>query len=73
MGFEPEHMATGRALLTDAERRYLTGAEGEQRKYEAASRVRSRIHDVLVKDIEHLKEYHPELYQELHEEVCADE
>jgi hypothetical protein len=63
-------MATGRALLTETEKEYLAGKEGDQRKYEAASRVRKRINEELSDDIEVLEENHPDLLEELREVVC---
>lgn len=60
-----------RALLTDGERRHISGESGNnQRKYEAVSRVRSRIEEELVTDVEILEEHHPELLEELREVVC---
>lgn len=65
-------MATGRALLTNGERDYLRGEAGDQRKYEARSRVRSRFFGPLADDIELLEEHHPDLLDELREVVCSD-
>lgn len=63
-----------RALLTDGERRHISGESGEeQRKYEAVSRVRSRIDGELRRDIEILEENHPDLLAELREVVCTDQ
>lgn len=71
---DPEGMAQGRALLTDGERRHISGESGnDQRKYEAVSRVRSRIEDELTEDVELLEEHHPDLLAELREVVCTDE
>jgi hypothetical protein len=63
-------MTTGRALLTDREKDYLRGEEGDQRKYEAVSRVRRRIQTVLSEDIDVLEETKPELLEELRSVVC---
>ena len=68
-----ESMARGRALITEGERRQLAGEKGEQRRYEAVSRVRARIRDELPNDVEALKEHHPDLLEELREVVCPDE
>jgi len=57
-------MATGRALLTDAERAYLAGEHGVQRKYEARSRVRARISGPLAEDIAFLAAEHPDFVEE---------
>jgi len=60
-----------RALLTDAERRHISGESGrDQLKYEAVSRVRSRVQEELTKDVAVLEENHPELLEELREVVC---
>lgn len=73
-GSNPQGMAQGRALLTDGERRHISGESGNnQRKYEAVSRVRSRIEDELTEDVDVLQEHHPELLAELRAVVCNDE
>ncbi len=66
-------MARGRALLTETEREQIAGKHGDQRKYEAISRVRSRIQEELSKDMELFEEHKPELADELREAVCEDE
>ncbi|MCU4799617.1 hypothetical protein OB920_04425 [Halobacteria archaeon HArc-gm2] len=66
-------MAKTRAILTETERQQISGEHGNNRKYQAASRVRSRIEDELQTDIEILRKNHPELYQELREVVCEPE
>jgi hypothetical protein len=66
-------MARGRALLTETEREQIAGEHGDQRKYEAVSRVRARIQEELSKDIELFEEYKPELADELCETVCEQE
>jgi hypothetical protein len=61
-----------RALLTDGERRHISGqSDKEQRKYEAVSRVRARIDEELTTDVELLEEHHPELLNELRDVVCT--
>jgi hypothetical protein len=63
-----------RALLTDAERRHISGESGnDQLKYEAVSRVRSRIDEELTTDVELLEEHHQDLLDELREVVCEEE
>ena len=63
-----------RALLTDRERKRIAGeSDDEQRRYEAVSRARRRIHEELPNDLELLKEHHPTLYDELVSVVCGDE
>jgi hypothetical protein len=63
-------MAKTRALLTETEREQIAGEHGDTRKYQAASRVRSRIEGELTIDVEILREHHPGLYDELREAVC---
>lgn len=63
-------MATGRGILTEGERKYLRGEASDQRKYEARSRVRTRIEEPLAEDIELLAEHHPDLLEELRAIVC---
>jgi hypothetical protein len=66
-------MAKTRALLTETEREQIAGDHGDSRRYQAVSRVRSRITDELTTDVEVLREHHPELYDELREVVCDGE
>jgi hypothetical protein len=66
-------MAKTRALLTETEREQIAGEHGDSRKYQAVSRVRSRIEDELATDVEVLLEHHPDLYEELQEVVCEPE
>lgn len=63
-------MAKQRALLTETERKQLRGEQGDQRRYEATSRIRRRLKDELTTDIQVLEESHPELLEELQEIVC---
>ena len=65
-------MTTGRALTTETQREYLAGEEGEQRMYEARSRIRARINGPLKDDIELFAEHAPGLLEELREVVCED-
>lgn len=57
--------------MTETEREYIADGD-EDRRYQAASRIRSRIHDELTADVELLKEHHPVLFEELREVVCDD-
>jgi len=66
-------MAKTRALLTETEREQIAGEHGDDRKYQAASRIRSRINDELATDVELLQKHHPDLYEELQEVVCESE
>jgi len=62
-----------RALLTKKERERIAGdTENEQRRYEAVSRARRRIHEELPGDLELLEKNHPTLYDELVSVVCGD-
>ena len=67
-------MARRRALLTDSERDLITEDDPEKpnRKYQAISRVRTKIEDELTQDVELLREHHPQLFEELQEVVCDD-
>ena len=65
-------MATGRALATETEREYLAGEHGDQRRYEAISRIRSRIQGPLADDLEEFDEHAPQLADELREVVCDE-
>jgi len=65
-------MATGRALTTETEREYLRGEHGEQRMYEARSRVKARINERLAEDVELFEEEAPSLLEELQQAVCED-
>lgn len=65
-------MAQSRALITEKEREHIAGEHGDRRKYEAVSRVRARINDELITDVEILEKHHPELFAELQETVCND-
>lgn len=63
-------MATGRALTTETEREYLRGEHGDQRMYEARSRVKARINKRLAEEVELFEEHAPEVLDELREVVC---
>ena len=74
MGANKEEMGRYRALMTDTDREYISekGDISDSQKYQAISRVRSRVNEELVKDIEILEEHHPELLEELREVVCDE-
>lgn len=62
-----------RALLTDAERRHISGeSDRDEYRYQAVSRVRRRIGEELTTDVEVLEEHHPALLAELRTVVCPD-
>ena len=65
-------MAKTRALLTATEREQIAGDHGDQRRYQATSRVRRRITEELTTDVEILAEHHPDLLEELQEAVCDE-
>ena len=65
-----QNVAQSRALITETEREHLAGEHGDRRKYEATSRIRSRIADELTEDVAVLEEHHPELLEELRDVVC---
>ncbi|QLD85547.1 hypothetical protein HWV23_07345 [Natronomonas halophila] len=61
-----------RALLTDRERELIEEGEDadDDLRYQAVSRVRRKINEELTTDVELLREYHPDLYDELRDAVC---
>ncbi len=63
-------MAQSRALITEKEREHIAGKNGNRRRYEAVSRVRARMNDELIDDLEVLEEHHPQLLEELRAIVC---
>lgn len=66
-------MARGRALITEYEREAMAGKHGDQRRYEARSRFRSRIQKNLTDEIEFLADEEPDLLEELYEVVCDEQ
>ena len=74
-GETTDKMARTRALMTKTDRQQIAGEDDvdENNRYQAISRVRSRINEELPKDIEVLQEHHPELYKELLNVVCDDQ
>lgn len=65
-------MAKSRALITPREREQIAGEHGDQRKYEATSRIRRRVREELTEDVAVLEEHHPDLLAELREVVCGE-
>jgi len=65
-------MATGRALTTETEREYLRGEHGDQRMYEAKSRLKARIKQEMAEDVDLFEEDAPELLDVLQSVVCDD-
>ena len=67
-------MARTRALLTQTDRDQIANDvnENENKRYQAISRVRSRIQDELPQDVEVLRKHHPGLFEELRNVVCEN-
>lgn len=63
-------VAKTRALLTEKEREQITRKYGDDPRYQATSRARSRIHEELTTDVALLEEHHPDLLEELRDVVC---
>lgn len=62
----------GRALLTETERKILTGEQDatDNYQYKVKSLVRNRIKKHLGDDIDALEEHFPEVHQLVIDEVC---
>jgi len=67
-----EGMSRSRGLITFTERERIAGdADVEDAKrYQAVSRVRRRINEELIEEVDLLEENNPELLNELREVVC---
>ncbi len=63
-------MVSQRALLTETEREQISGEHGDERKYQATSRIRRRVQEELSQDMQILKEHHPKLLEEVRKVVC---
>lgn len=63
-----------RGLITDTERERIAGEVDveDAKRYQAISRVRRRINEELPRNIETLREHHPQLLEELVEVVCDE-
>ena len=72
MSHDSNRMATGRALTTQTEREYLRGEHGDQRMYEARSRLKARIEEQLAEDVELFEDDAPELLDLLQSVVCDE-
>jgi len=72
---EVPEVTDGRALTTDRDREQIAraGDVTDSEHYQAVSRVRRRIDENLVEDVELLAEHHPELLGEVREVVCEVE
>lgn len=65
-------MGRYRAIMTDTDREHITGESdpSQDQKDQAVYRVRQRIHEELVEDIEVLEGHRPDVLEELREVVC---
>ena len=68
-------MGRYRALLTETDRKHITGESdpSQDQKDQSVYRVRQRINEELAHDIEVLREHRPDVLEELREMVCEDE
>jgi len=62
----------GRALLTEAERKIISGERdvSDNYEYKVRSLVRNRVRKKLGEDIDILEEEFPEVYEMIADEVC---
>jgi hypothetical protein len=67
-------MGKYRAIMTTTDRERISGTAEvpDSKRYQAVSRVRSRIEE-LETDVEVLEEHHPTLLSELRAVVCEEE
>lgn len=65
-------MAKTRALITETEREQISGEHGNERRWQATARVRKRIQEEMVKDVEVLENHHGKLLNELRSVVCEN-
>lgn len=65
-------MAKRRALLTETERKILSGEKDvkDNYRYSVESRVRTRIQDEFSRDVEVLRANYPDIFEEVHRLVC---
>lgn len=65
-------MARTRALMSETDRQHISGESdpSDSQRYQAVSRVRERVQEELPKDLDILREHHPDLYEEVIEVVC---
>jgi hypothetical protein len=67
-------MGRYRAIMTDTDRQNISGeGDSDRQTDQSVYRVRQRINEELVKDIEILDEHRPGLLDELREVVCNDD
>jgi len=67
-------MGRYRAVMTETDREHISGESNpsQDQQDQAVYRVRQRINEELVKDIELLKKHRPDLVKELRTVVCED-
>ena len=67
-------MGRYRAVMTETDREHISGESNptQDQQDQAVYRVRQRINEELIKDIEILKENRPDLVEELRAVVCKD-
>ena len=68
------HMNDGRSLLTDREREILAGDAdvSDNYRYKVQSVARQRVRGIA-DDVDVLREYEPEIFDELQEIICQDD
>ena len=68
-------MGRYRALMTETDRKHVTGESdpSDRQKDQSVYRVRQRIREELPRDIEILREHRPDVLEELREVVCEDD
>ena len=70
-----DRMTRSRGLITFTERERIAGRDSveDSKRYQAISRVRRRINEEVVEEVDLLREHHPDLLEELQEVVCDEE
>lgn len=70
-----ERMTRSRGLITFTERERIADKDSveDSKRYQAISRVRRRINEEVVEEVDLLREHHPDLLEELQEVVCDEE
>lgn len=64
---------TSEAFLVVVKRKYLRGEHGDQRMYEARSRVKARINEQLAEEIDLFEETAPSVFDELRKSMCEND
>lgn len=68
-------MGRYRAIMTETDRKHITG-EGDPKDHQidqSVYRIRKRINEELVRDIEILEQERPDLVDELRDVVCTED